>query len=373
MVGIGAGSGGTSTCTAPTGTTTASCTGGYAKPSWQTGTGVPADGKRDLPDLSLYSSNWVAGGIDGSAILFCYATSGSNSCDYTDPSEIVFQEIGGTSAASPYMAGVMAMILQKTKTTKQGLANPTFYKLAATESLAACKSSTVKNGNSCIFYDITTGPIAQACITGSPDCTTNTSGDPIGIQDHYSAATGYDRATGLGSVNIANLVERLDRRLADADGQRVADQPDLPIHRRRVDIGGASGHIEEHRKRGGQHHRGELDRLSGRRLRADQDLRYLAGGGCELHGERHLQAGLDRDQGGNLELCRQCRIGANRVVDRNRIHIRRVGGGDVERHLARLREPGAEHHVGGQDGHRHQQRLGHLELLLDQPHRWSGG
>ena len=205
LVAIGAGSGGVSDCTTPTGNTIASCQGGYAKPSWQTGSGVPSDGKRDLPDLSLYSSNWVAGGINGSAILFCDSTSSSNGCDYSDPDNIVFQEIGGTSAATPYMAGVMAMILQKTGAI-QGLANPTFYQLAATESLSSCNSATVKNGNSCIFYDVTSGNIAQACVSGGPDCKTIESGDDIGILNNYSAAKGYDRATGLGSVNIANLV-----------------------------------------------------------------------------------------------------------------------------------------------------------------------
>ena len=28
----------------------------FSKPSWQTGTGVPADGQRDVPDLALNSS-----------------------------------------------------------------------------------------------------------------------------------------------------------------------------------------------------------------------------------------------------------------------------------------------------------------------------
>ena len=51
------GSGGASNCTTPSGSTASSCAGGYAKPSWQTGTGVPNDGKRDIPDVSLFASN----------------------------------------------------------------------------------------------------------------------------------------------------------------------------------------------------------------------------------------------------------------------------------------------------------------------------
>jgi hypothetical protein len=205
LTGISGGSGGVSSCTAPTGTTAATCTGGYAKPSWQTGTGVPADGKRDLPDVALFSSAWFNVNINGSAILFCYATGGSNGCDYSNPNYVIYQEIAGTSAASPYMAGVMALVEQKTGSS-QGLANPTLYQLAAKESLSACNSSTVANGNSCVFYDVTSGNNAQDCITGDLDCVTKTSGDAVGILKGYTATKGYDQATGLGSVNIANLV-----------------------------------------------------------------------------------------------------------------------------------------------------------------------
>ncbi len=207
LVAIGAGSGGVSDCTTPSGSTVSSCSGGYAKPSWQTGTGVPADGKRDLPDVSLFSSNWTAGNIIGSAILYCITSGDSPSCDYSDPNYIIYQETGGTSAASPYLAGIMALVMQKTG-SKQGLANPTFYKLAAKDNLSSCKSSSVSvaGSNSCVFYDVTSGTIAQACYTGDPNCTTNTSGDEYGILSGYTAGTGYDRATGLGSVNATNLV-----------------------------------------------------------------------------------------------------------------------------------------------------------------------
>jgi hypothetical protein len=205
LTGISAGSGGVSACTAPTGTTASTCAGGYAKPSWQTGTGVPADGKRDLPDLSLFSSAWFTGGINGTAILFCYATTGTNGCDYTNPNFVIYQEIAGTSAASPYMAGVMALIEQKAGAS-QGLANPTLYRLAAQETLSACNSSTVTNGSSCVFYDVTAGNNAQDCKTGDLDCVTKTSGDALGILKGYTATKGYDQATGLGSVNITNLV-----------------------------------------------------------------------------------------------------------------------------------------------------------------------
>jgi hypothetical protein len=51
-----AGSGGASNCTTSDGQNGSSCSGGYAKPSWQKGSGVPNDGKRDVPDVSLFAS-----------------------------------------------------------------------------------------------------------------------------------------------------------------------------------------------------------------------------------------------------------------------------------------------------------------------------
>src|SRR5262249_24958084 len=63
LVIMGAGSGGVSDCTVNSTTDTSttfdpsSCSGGYAKPSWQKGvTGIPADGKRDIPDVSMFAS-----------------------------------------------------------------------------------------------------------------------------------------------------------------------------------------------------------------------------------------------------------------------------------------------------------------------------
>ena len=216
IVDIASGSGGVSACTTNsfTGTGTldpTSCSGGYAKPSWQTGvTGIPADGKRDVPDTSLFGSYGFGSGnntgIPGSALLVCISSfSPDNSCDYSDPTQIIYQENGGTSAASPMTAGIMAMILQKVG-TKQGLANPVLYKIAAKENYSACNSNTVAAGNSCIFYDTTVGSNAMDCYTGGPDCVTNTSGDAAGIISGYNATTGYDLTTGLGTINVTNLV-----------------------------------------------------------------------------------------------------------------------------------------------------------------------
>lgn len=208
LIQITGGSGGVSHCTTSNGSTPSSCSGGYAKPSWQVGSGVPADGKRDLPDVSLFASDGFPDNINGSAILVCESSnSPTGTCDYSNPDYIIYQEVGGTSASSPFMAGIMSIILQKTGTA-QGLANPELYKLAQGQQTkgTACNSSTVTNGNSCIFYDVTQGTNSQVCFSGGPNCDTTTSGDELGVLSGYNSTTGYDLATGLGTLNVANLV-----------------------------------------------------------------------------------------------------------------------------------------------------------------------
>jgi hypothetical protein len=187
------GSGGVSACTAPSGSTPQNCAGGYTKPAWQSGTGVPADGKRDLPDVSLFASN----GFIGESYLICQADQGGD-C----PSQ--YLGFGGTSVSSPAFAGIMALVNQKTG-ERQGNANYVFYKLAS-RSGASCISAQ-NESSSCIFNDITQGTIAMPCAAGSPNCTTS-SGDSYGILNGYTAAAGYDLATGLGSVNANNLVNQ---------------------------------------------------------------------------------------------------------------------------------------------------------------------
>ena len=189
-------SGGVSNCTMPAGSSVSSCAGGYAKPSWQTGTGVPNDGKRDVPDVSLFAAD----GLNGSFYVIC-DTDIDAGCPSDDVHNVAV--VGGTSVSAPEFAGIMAMVNQKTQ-SRQGNANNVFYPLASQPG-ASC-DSTGTLGSSCTFYDVTVGTIAMPCTTGSPNCVTNTSGDLNGVLWGYSTSAGYDLATGLGSVNVANLV-----------------------------------------------------------------------------------------------------------------------------------------------------------------------
>ncbi|HEY6489843.1 MAG: protease pro-enzyme activation domain-containing protein [Terracidiphilus sp.] len=214
FVDVVGGGGGVSACTTSDGQTAASCTGGYAKPSWQASVqGIPADGKRDLPDVSFFASN----GFLGSAYLVCVSEAGS-SCTYSATTENQFQEIGGTSVASPAMAGVMAMINQKAG-APQGNPNAELYTLAAAQTYSTCSAETVKTSSSCYFNDIDAntgsgalngpyaGTIAVPCQIGTANCAAAADpGDTVAILPGYSSATGYDQATGLGSLNVANVV-----------------------------------------------------------------------------------------------------------------------------------------------------------------------
>ena len=199
LISVTGGTGGISACTTPSGTTPASCSGGYAKPSWQVGTGVPADGKRDVPDLSLFASS----GALNSAYVIC--DSQSTPCTYSNANDALAQAVGGTSVASPAMAGIMALVNQKMG-TPQGNANAAFYALAARDNRANCNATIVGSGNTCNFYDISTDNNAVPCIPGSPNCTVHHCGDSVGVLNGYTSTTGYDLTTGLGSVNATNLV-----------------------------------------------------------------------------------------------------------------------------------------------------------------------
>lgn len=189
------GSGGASNCTTSSSQLPLTCSGGYPKPTWQSGPGVPSGATRDLPDVSLFAGN----GMNSSFYLAC------ESDIYGGCAGEVYSMValGGTSASAPAFAGMMALINQKMG-SRQGNPNYILYPLAAQPSVSCDSTGTVTS--SCIFYDIVTGTVAMPCSTGTPNCITNTAGDQNGVLAGYGAGTGYDPATGLGSVNAANLV-----------------------------------------------------------------------------------------------------------------------------------------------------------------------
>ena len=206
-----AGSGGPSTCGVLTGTDpNATCVKGYPKPAWQSGTGVPNDSVRDTPDVSMFAAD----GLNGSFYIVCQADANQNtnsSCNLNSPYQD-FQGVGGTSASTQVFGGVMALVNQKTG-QRQGNANYVLYKLAA-QNGASCASNPAAVGNaSCIFYDVVSGNNSVACQGGSPNCSNGTSGG-YGIMvspgspstPAWTTTAGYDLATGLGTVNAANLV-----------------------------------------------------------------------------------------------------------------------------------------------------------------------
>ncbi len=214
---------------------------GWPVPSWQSGVpGTSGLTTRAIPDVSFFAGN---GALD-SATLICLSNLGA--CTYsasitttTEADDATAQEIGGTSVASPEMAGVMALIDQKAGGA-QGLATKELYTLAAQQTYSECSAETVKNTSSgCYFQDIDNGPSGYSnaqtnsmpcalsadtleggdveggeyyTAAASPNCAALTSGDVIGTlvstgtTPAFNSATGYDEATGLGSLNVANVV-----------------------------------------------------------------------------------------------------------------------------------------------------------------------
>ncbi len=221
-----AGSGGPSGCVTGTpvrnGIVDGSCAG-RPKPSWQTLFGNPSDGVRDVPDVALFASN----GYWNHYYVFCYTDPisgrGGAPCAGQPPSN--WAGAGGTSFASPIMAGIQALANQYVGGTGyQGLPAPIYYSIANTEYGASGSSSCdSSNGNAvgagCVFYDVTLGD-------NNLDCRASTGTDaglhncylPSGTNGvmsvtngayapTYRTNVGWDFPTGIGSVNAWNLIK----------------------------------------------------------------------------------------------------------------------------------------------------------------------
>jgi subtilase family serine protease len=170
---LSAGGGGTSTLT--------------TRPSWQSGvTGIPSGSYRLVPDISLDSSPSNAGYLFCSSDSTSTGITGSCSNGFRDSNDQYLTVAGGTSFAAPIFAGMLAIINQKENSTGQGLINSSLYTLAANS-----------NTYSAAFHDITSG--GNDCTAGSSYCS---SAD----ESKYYAGTGYDEASGLGSVDLYNLM-----------------------------------------------------------------------------------------------------------------------------------------------------------------------
>lgn len=168
----------------------------FAKPSpnWQTGTGVPNDGKRDVPDVSINAS------ADHDGYLVCSEDDGTSTTVSTctngfRDSSSNLDVVGGTSAAAPTFTAILTLINQYLgNAPPTGLApvNPMLYKLAA--------------GSPSAFHDVTAGNNIVPCTNGTPNCTTGTMG--------FSAGVGYDQVTGLGSPNANALAQAWETAIA---------------------------------------------------------------------------------------------------------------------------------------------------------------
>jgi pseudomonalisin len=137
----------------------------YAKPDWQLSTGVPSDGRRDLPDVSLTAS----AAHDPYLIYSSDGNTGST-----------LEGIGGTSASAPAMAAIAALVAQK-RNGRVGNLNPILYAL----------SSQQAGGGSVVFHTITSG---NNSVPGQAGFNASTS-DPV-----------YNQAAGLGSVDAGALL-----------------------------------------------------------------------------------------------------------------------------------------------------------------------
>jgi hypothetical protein len=163
----------------------------YTKPEFQTSL-TPADGHRDLPDVSLFAGNGMYSALwalcsdtvaDGTGV-----TTPSSDCANAAgqfSSSTTFSGVGGTSASAPAFAGMLALAVQSTG-GRLGQADTVLYQLA--------------KAHPSYFHDITSGDNSVPCASNSPDCGSN------GFLSGYNASTGYDLATGLGSVDAAAIV-----------------------------------------------------------------------------------------------------------------------------------------------------------------------
>jgi subtilisin family serine protease len=184
---IVSGGGGASNCSTNKDTATqqgqfvlGTCTSGYAKPSWQGGAGVPNDGARDIPDVSLMAGN----GLYGAAWLVCTDDTTENAsmqivtenCTNQPDGNFYYSGFGGTSTSAPSFAGILALVQQANGGSGAS------HRLGAE---GAKKLYDLFNSPrataSAVFHDITVGNNSVYCISGTPNCSLATRRRPATI------------------------------------------------------------------------------------------------------------------------------------------------------------------------------------------------
>jgi len=129
------------------------------KPAYQTAL-TPADGHRDVPDIAFSASP------EHDAYVVCTQLS----CQSNQ-----FLPVGGTSADAPLFAGMLTLINQATENAAgQGTnVNPTLYSLAGTPATYAVA-----------FHDVATGNNKETCLAGSTGCTSANS-HALTAENHF--------------------------------------------------------------------------------------------------------------------------------------------------------------------------------------------
>jgi pseudomonalisin len=146
----------------------------FARPSWQVGPGVPGGNARLIPDIAA-----SAAGHDS---YFVYMGG-------------QWRGIGGTSAATPSIAGMVALVRQKYG--RLGLLNPALYYFGSLQ---------YSGGTQKVFHDVTRGNNSVPGVTG------------------YNCGTGYDLVTGLGSLDASAFFTAVGT-LASCSAPSITAQP----------------------------------------------------------------------------------------------------------------------------------------------------
>jgi len=159
-------------------------------PTYQTGPGVPpAHAGRYTPDIAFSSSQH-----DG--YFACLAVVPGADC-VVRTGRFGFVSFGGTSAAAPSMAGITALLNQKLG-GPQGELNQRLYGLAAV---------TPTNN---VFHDATvTSSGVSGCVVTTPSMCNNSTPSPTALTGGlagYLVTAGFDEVTGLGSIDVGNLL-----------------------------------------------------------------------------------------------------------------------------------------------------------------------